>query len=113
LTTILYLAAHTEKLAFGETMFISFYPPFMLARKLLSLDHVSDRRIGWNIVCSMAASEARNFGLDALREHDVRYDRADIHGKFACRLGGRALESIHGAPVVESGTHDVPTVVPI
>jgi len=94
-------------------MFVSLYPPFMLARKLLSLGHVSDGRIGWNIVCSTAAGDARNVGLHALREHDVRYDRADIRGKFACRLGGRALDSIYGAPVAESGTHDVPTVVPI
>lgn len=77
LTLVPYLAAKTEKLGFAVTMSTSFYPPIMLARKLLSLDHVTDGRIGWNIVSSIASGEARNFGLDALPQHDERYDRAD------------------------------------
>ena len=72
-----YLAAKTSKLGFAVTMSTSFYAPYMLARKLATLDHVTEGRIGWNIVCSLSAGEARNFGMDGLPEHDERYDRAD------------------------------------
>ena len=72
-----YLAAKTDKLAFALTMSTSFYPPYMLARKLSTLDHITEGKIGWNIVSSLSTAEARNFGLESLPEHDERYDRAD------------------------------------
>lgn len=72
-----YLAAKTDRLGFAVTMSTSFYPPYMLARKLQTLDHVTNGRIGWNIVCSLSSGEARNFGSEKLPEHDERYDRAD------------------------------------
>ncbi|MEQ9451141.1 MAG: NtaA/DmoA family FMN-dependent monooxygenase [Pseudomonadales bacterium] len=72
-----YLAAKTNKLGFAVTMSTTFYQPFMLARKLLTLDHVTQGRIGWNVVCSLSSGEAKNFSMNALPEHDERYDRAD------------------------------------
>ncbi|MDF1721064.1 MAG: NtaA/DmoA family FMN-dependent monooxygenase [Minwuia sp.] len=77
LTLIPYLAAKTTELGFAVTMSTTFYPPYLLARKLASLDHITKGRIGWNIVCSIASGEARNFGMERLPPHDERYDRAD------------------------------------
>lgn len=71
------LAAVTEHLGFAVTMSTSFYAPYMTARKLATLDHVTEGRIGWNIVNSLNSAEARNFGLDELLPHDERYERAD------------------------------------
>jgi long-chain alkane monooxygenase len=77
LTLIPYLAAVTDRLCFAATMSTTFYPPYLLARKLTSLDHITKGRIGWDIVSSIASGEARNFGMDTLPPHDERYDRAD------------------------------------
>lgn len=71
------LSTATEHLGFAVTMSTSFYPPYMTARKLPTLDHVTEGRIGWNIVNSLNSAEARNFGVDDLLPHDERYERAD------------------------------------
>jgi len=72
-----YMAAVTRKLGFAMTMSTTFYPPYMLARKLSTLDHITKGRIGWNIVTSASSAEAKNFGMENLPPHDERYDRAD------------------------------------
>jgi FMN-dependent oxidoreductase (nitrilotriacetate monooxygenase family) len=84
-TLIPRLSAVTEHLGFGATMSTTFYPPFMLARKLASLDHITKGRIGWNIVTSINDAEARNFGT-TLPPHDERYDRADEYLDLVCQL---------------------------
>ena len=72
-----YLSAIAKKLGFAVTMSTTFYPPFLLARMLATLDHLTKGRMGWNIVSSISTIEARNFGMDDLPPHDERYDRAD------------------------------------
>jgi FMN-dependent oxidoreductase (nitrilotriacetate monooxygenase family) len=81
-----YLAAVVKKLAFAVTMSTTFYPPYMLARKLSTLDHVTKGRIGWNIVGSISSAEARNFGMESLPQHDERYDRADEYMEVCDKL---------------------------
>lgn len=80
------LAAVTERLGFAVTMSTSFYPPYMTARKMATLDHVTEGRIGWNIVNSLNSAEARNFGMTELLPHDERYDRADEYMEVCYRL---------------------------
>lgn len=86
LLLISYLSACTQRLGLAVTMSTSFYPPFMLARKLSTLDHITNGRIGWNIVTSFGKSEARNFGQDKMIPHDERYDRADEYLELCYRL---------------------------
>jgi FMN-dependent oxidoreductase (nitrilotriacetate monooxygenase family) len=74
---VTYLSAIVERLGFAVTMSTTFYPPFLLARTLATLDHLTEGRIGWNIVSSISSVEARNFGRAELPEHDTRYDIAD------------------------------------
>lgn len=81
-----YLSAVTKKLGFAVTMSTTFYNPFMLTRKLATLDHLTKGRIGWNIVSSISTAEARNFGMDDLPPHDERYDRADEYMQVCYRL---------------------------
>lgn len=85
LTLIPRLSAVTDHLGFAATMSTTFYPPYMLARKLASLDHVTKGRIGWNIVTSISDGEGRNFGIE-LPPHDERYDRADEFLELVCQL---------------------------
>jgi alkanesulfonate monooxygenase SsuD/methylene tetrahydromethanopterin reductase-like flavin-dependent oxidoreductase (luciferase family) len=46
------------------------------AGKMSTLDHLTDGRVAWNIVTSYLDNPARNFGHEALEEHDERYRRA-------------------------------------
>lgn len=84
-TLIPRLSAVTDRLGFAATMSTTFYPPYMLARKLTSLDHVTKGRIGWNIVTSINDAEARNFGTQ-LPPHDERYERAEEYMELCCAL---------------------------
>jgi len=71
------MAAVTDNLGFGVTVNLSSEAPYIFARRMSTLDHLTDGRIGWNIVTGYLDSAAHALGLDAQREHDDRYDRAD------------------------------------
>ena len=71
------IAGVTRHLGLGATLSSTFYPPYLLARILGSLDHLSGGRVAWNIVTTADDMSARNFGQEAVSEHDSRYDRAD------------------------------------
>lgn len=71
------MGAVTNKLGLGTTLSSTFYPPFLLARMMGTLDHLTSGRVAWNVVTSTNKSAAQNYGLDNLPEHDVRYDMAD------------------------------------
>ncbi|TWB48536.1 FMN-dependent oxidoreductase (nitrilotriacetate monooxygenase family) [Rhizobium sp. ERR 922] len=71
------MAAVTRHLGFGVTVNASTDAPYVFARRMSTLDHLTDGRIGWNIVTGYLDSAARGLGLDTQIEHDARYDRAD------------------------------------
>lgn len=71
------MAAVTKGLGFGVTVNVHAEEPYVFARRLSTLDHLTDGRIGWNIVTGYLDSAARAVGQAALGEHDTRYDRAD------------------------------------
>nr|WP_277816628.1 NtaA/DmoA family FMN-dependent monooxygenase [Microbacterium aquimaris] len=71
------IAEHTRHIGLVPTVTTSFYPPFLAARLLSTLDHVTDGRVGANLVMSHNDRTAQNFGLDAQREHDHRYEMGD------------------------------------
>ncbi|WP_128914458.1 NtaA/DmoA family FMN-dependent monooxygenase [Granulicella sibirica] len=70
------MASATKGLGCVATMSTSFYPPFMLARTLASLDHVTGGRVGWNIVTTSEHEAAQAFGQDQQPPHAERYERA-------------------------------------
>ena len=71
------MAAATQHLGFGITVNLTYEPPYLLARRFSTLDHLTDGRIGWNIVTGYLDSAARAMGLTEQIAHDERYDRAD------------------------------------
>lgn len=71
------LSQVTERLGIIGTFSSSFYPPFLLARQINSIDHVSRGRAGWNVVTSSEDWAARAFGRDKQPPHDERYAIAD------------------------------------
>jgi long-chain alkane monooxygenase len=83
------IAKQTKNIGLVTTASTSFYPPFMLARTLSTLSHLSEGRTGWNIVTSSENRAAQNFGVENLPQHDERYDRADEY----CDLVNQLLES--------------------
>ncbi len=71
------VAASTSRLGVVATMSTTFYPPYLLARLCSTADSIAGGRFGWNIVSSAEDRAAQNFGLDALPEHDERYNVAE------------------------------------
>nr|WP_312987425.1 LLM class flavin-dependent oxidoreductase [Comamonas koreensis] len=71
------MAAVTEHLGFGVTVNLSYEQPYLLARRFSTLDHLTQGRIGWNIVTGYLDSAARAMGQRQQLAHDARYDRAD------------------------------------
>jgi FMN-dependent oxidoreductase (nitrilotriacetate monooxygenase family) len=71
------MAHATRHLGFGVTCNLAYEPPYLFARRMSSLDHLTNGRIGWNIVTGYLDSAARGMGFDAQMAHDDRYDLAD------------------------------------
>ncbi|MDU6139089.1 LLM class flavin-dependent oxidoreductase, partial [Bradyrhizobium sp.] len=71
------MAAVTEHLGLGITASVSYEPPFTLARRFSTLDHLTRGRIAWNIVTGYSAAASRAVGRADIMAHDPRYDLAD------------------------------------
>jgi alkanesulfonate monooxygenase len=67
------MAMVTEHLGFGITCTLSFEPPYPFARRMSSLDHLTDGRIGWNIVTGYLNSAAKGVSGTDQTSHDTRY----------------------------------------
>ncbi|SEJ52648.1 FMN-dependent oxidoreductase, nitrilotriacetate monooxygenase family [Azotobacter beijerinckii] len=80
------MAGATRHLGFGVTASLSYEPPYLLARRLSTLDHLSRGRVGWNIVTGYLESAARAMGLEHQVEHDRRYDQADEYLEVLYKL---------------------------
>ena len=76
LTLLPALAMVTEHLGLIATASTTFEPPYMIARRFASLDHISSGRAGWNLVTTSNPDAALNFGLTEHMEHGERYRRA-------------------------------------
>ena len=71
------MAAVTHHLGFGVTVNLSYEPPFTFARRMSTLDHLTEGRIGWNVVTGYLDSAARAMGLNGQKAHDDRYAGAE------------------------------------
>ena len=76
LTLLSALAMVTKRIGLVATVSTTYNEPYNLARKLASLDHLSDGRAGWNVVTSFTDIESQNFGLEQPPDYDDRYNRA-------------------------------------
>ena len=87
LTLVAALAAVTQRIGLVPTASTSFNHPFALARRLASIDHLSEGRAGWNLVTSTSPDEARNYSQDGAQDSETRHERAReflavVHGLF-------------------------------
>ncbi|SFB02307.1 FMN-dependent oxidoreductase, nitrilotriacetate monooxygenase family [Cohnella sp. OV330] len=80
------MAAVTKHLSFAVTASTSYEHPYALARKMTTLDHLTDGRVGWNIVTSFLTSAARNFGLEGQLSAEERYARGEEYLEVVYKL---------------------------
>jgi FMN-dependent oxidoreductase (nitrilotriacetate monooxygenase family) len=80
------MAGVTKHLAFGVTSNLIYESPFLFARRMSTLDHLTRGRVGWNIVTGYLDSAARAIGLSVQMAHDDRYDLADEYMDVVYKL---------------------------
>jgi len=71
------VAVATSRIGMIATASTTYTEPFNLARQFGSLDHISNGRVGWNIVTSWLATAAGNFSGMGQVSHADRYARAE------------------------------------
>jgi FMN-dependent oxidoreductase (nitrilotriacetate monooxygenase family) len=82
------LTQYTKRLGIVVTLSVTEYAPYMLARQMSTLDHMSRGRAGWNVVTSSSDRSAQNYGKDGHPQHDERYDIADEFAELVYKLWG-------------------------
>jgi long-chain alkane monooxygenase len=80
------LADATEHLGFGVTCTLTYDTPYVFARRMSTLDHLTNGRVGWNIVTGYLSSAGKGTGEGGLPAHDRRYDMADEYMEVVYRL---------------------------
>ncbi len=75
LTLLPALAVVTERIGLTATANTTYNEPYTLARRLGSLDQLSEGRAGWNCVTSLGGGE--NYNRDDHVPHADRYERAE------------------------------------
>lgn len=91
-TLVPVMASVTENLCFGVTGSIPYEPPYSFARKISSLDHLTEGRMGWNIVTGYLDSAAKGAGQQQQEKHDTRYDIAQEYMQVVYRLWEQSWE---------------------
>jgi N-acetyl-S-(2-succino)cysteine monooxygenase len=76
LTLAAALAAETSHIGLITTAFISLNHPFALARRLASIDHLSQGRAGWHLVTTATPDEKLNNGLGGTSNAENCHERA-------------------------------------
>ena len=71
------MAAVTKRLGFAVTVSLTYEQPYSFARRMSTLDHLTNGRVAWNIVTSYLQSAAVNLGLSTQIGHDERYNLAE------------------------------------
>ncbi|AQL55613.1 LLM class flavin-dependent oxidoreductase [Abyssicoccus albus] len=76
----------TEHIGLVCTISGTFMNPYLSARQMLSLQHISKGRAGWNLVTSMTDEEAMNHSMNNLPNHADRYKKAREFGQLMNQL---------------------------
>lgn len=119
ITTLAALATATERIGLIATASTTYTEPYNLARQFSSLDHISNGRVGWNIVTTWSPQAGSNFGGIGQVSHADRYARAEeymdvVKGLWDSwaddavlddRDGGRYADPRRVRPIGHSGTH--------
>lgn len=79
-TIMCWIAAATKKIGVVQTVSTAAIPPYLVARRMATFDHLSSGRAGINIVTAFHTSACDNLSIapnSYHHKHDLRYDRAD------------------------------------
>jgi long-chain alkane monooxygenase len=79
------MAYVTRHLCFGVTCALTYEHPYPFARRMSTLDHLTNGRIGWNIVTGYLESAARGVGRRQ-QDHDTRYEIAEDYMQAVYKL---------------------------
>lgn len=71
------LTSASKHIGVVVTMSTIQYPPFLAARSMVTLDHLTQGRAGINVVTSVTHRVAQNFGYDKHFDHAQRYAMAE------------------------------------
>ena len=118
-TVLAAVAVATTRIGMIATCSTTYTEPFNLARQFGSLDHISNGRIGWNIVTSWLATAAANYGGAGQVSHADRYERAEEYmavvnalwdswaedAVIDDRAGGRYAKPNRIRPINHKGEH--------
>ena len=74
MTLLAAIAAVTTNIGLVGTMSTTFCEPFNIARQILSLDHISNGRAGWNLVTTDPKGTSDNYGRFHAISHRERYE---------------------------------------
>ncbi len=80
------MAAVTQHLGFGVTATVSYEHPYPFARRMSTLDHLTNGRVGWNIVTGYLNSAAKGMGQTVQHDHDTRYEIAEEYMELTYKL---------------------------
>lgn len=105
------MSAVTSHLGFGVTSSVTHEHPYTFARKISTLDHLTNGRVGWNIVTSYLKSAAMNMGLDDQIKHDERYDIAEEYLEVCYKLWEASWEDDAVKVDKENGIYTDPAKV--
>ncbi|GAA3159257.1 NtaA/DmoA family FMN-dependent monooxygenase [Nonomuraea roseoviolacea] len=86
LTVLSALAAVTDRLGLAGTVNATFNEPYELARRLSTLDHLSEGRAAWNVVTTSDAFTGENFRRGGYLDRADRYERAAEFVRLAREL---------------------------
>ncbi len=109
----------TDYVGLVSTISSTFSNPFTASRQLLSLDHITKGRVGWNLVTSMRDEEAFNHSMSELPPRQERYEKADEFAalmqklflswdsnEFLCnRQEGQLINPANIQPFNHAGSH--------
>lgn len=105
------MAAATKILIFGVTASVTYEKPYALARRLSTVDHLSEGRLAWNIVTSYLDSAARNHGLKEQIPHDERYAIAHEYMEVLYKLWEGSFRDDALVEDRDTGTYLAPDAV--
>jgi FMN-dependent oxidoreductase (nitrilotriacetate monooxygenase family) len=120
------MAQATRHLGFGVTCALAYEHPYLFARRLSTLDHLTRGRIGWNIATRCFDSADRNMGLAQPPTAEERFDIAEEYLEVVYKLweasweddavrrdraGGVYTDPAKVHPIAHHGRHfDVPGI---
>ncbi len=80
------MANATKHLGFGITASTTFEHPYPFARRMSTLDHLTNGRVGWNIVTSYLESGTKNIDIGDRFLHSERYSIAEEYLEVCYKL---------------------------